>query len=160
MRCGASDAAECALEHVAPRLNGRCTKTRTIGRVSVPYEWAVRCPCCGVDQKMTLTATGSRLLYFCHRCHASQEAIRAALAALLPQCFTGKARRQIGTEDLVLLAERDLPMTAKNVALLRMAGISAAEARRILKIPKSSYYRALRELANESQNWDRAAGQD
>lgn len=109
---------------------------------------------------MTLTSAGSRLLYFCHRCHASQEALRSALASVLPQCFGGKARRQVGTEDLVMLASRDLPLTAKNVALLRMAGISAAEARQILKIPKSSYYRALRELTAESQNWDRAAGQD
>jgi hypothetical protein len=158
MRCG-EDATDCALKHVVPALDGRCTKTRTTGHERIPYEWAARCPCCAAERKMTLTVSGARLLHFCHRCHASQEALRAALAQILPQCFGGRARRQVGTEDLVTLAARDLPLTAKNVALLRMAGISAAEARRILKIPKSSYYRALSELAGESQKWDRAAGQ-
>ena len=148
------------MTHIVPALNGHCTKSRNVGRHQLPYEWSCRCPVCERDNKMTLTASGGRLLFYCHRRDHGQPAIRAALAERFPKCFSGTARRVVETEDLVLLARRDLPLTAKNVALLRLAGISAAEARRMLGLPKSSYYRALRELANESQKWDRAAGQD
>lgn len=155
MRCG-EDGTECAIQHVVPRLQGQCTKTRRIGSRDVPYEWKADCPCCGGAGKLTLTAKGRTILRHCQKCKADQDVLTKALAGRLPGCFRvgdsarPKAPAGIARDAVVGLARRDLPTTAYRVGMLRLAGISAAEAQRMLGIPKSTYYDAMKALGSES----------
>lgn len=146
MRCGL-DGTDCALEHTVPALGGRCTKSRKTGSRTTPYEWAACCPLCGGTDKLTLTAKGPAILRHCQRCKASQDDLTAALAKVLPGCFgVRKTSARITTDALLGLAGRDLPASAYRIELLRMAGMSAQDARRHLGLPDRTYYDAMRAL--------------
>lgn len=164
MRCG-EDATDCALRHVVPRLRGECTKSRTVAGRQVPYEWRATCPVCGVADKLTLTAKGRSLLRHCQRCKASQERLTAALAKMLPGCFSGIGAARKAAEPVInrptalRLAKRGLSGTALAVAMLTEVGMSAAEVRAELEIPKSTYYEAMKALGSKSGFPDSVAGQ-
>lgn len=131
MRCGL-EGTDCALEHVVPALGGRCTKSRTIGSEAVPYEWACRCPACHGAEKLTVTAKGKMLLWYCQRCpEERQPDVTAALAALLPACFgagSASARPGIRDSDVIALTLSAMPPMSMKLALLELAGMGTQEA--------------------------------
>jgi hypothetical protein len=162
VRCG-EDGTECALRHAAPKLRGRPTKTRRVAGHDVPWEWAATCPCCGGQGKLTLTAKGRSILRHCQKCKASQDDLTAALVKLMPDCFwPAKAARKtapvIDRERALRLARCQLSATALKVAMLSAVGFSAAEAQAELRIPKSTYYEAMKALGRQSGFPDSAAG--
>jgi hypothetical protein len=152
VRCGET-AAECALKHVLPALGGTCTRTRN----GVPCEWSARCPACHAAGKLTLTAKGRTLLRYCHKCEASQEALTAALSALLP-CFwppgsrPSRQRRQPSIEqgDLTALALADVPPMSLRLYLLEMDGMSTPEALDKLGVRRENRARVIKGRASIS----------
>jgi hypothetical protein len=157
VRCG-ENAADCAVRHVLPELGGTCTRTRG----GAPVEWAAACPVCHAAGKLTLTAKGRTLLRYCQRCKAPQEALTAALAALLP-CFWPPGARpsrrpglRVEPGDLAALALSGLPPTAKDAQLLVMSGMTVTEALDKLGIDRTTRYRIRLQL---SQYCDKTAGQ-
>lgn len=132
MRCG-EDGTDCAVKHVVPLLDGHCTKSRRIGSRSIPYEWSCRCPACGRDDKLTLTAKGRNLLRHCQRCKVPQDELTAALGTLLPGCFrpAGKPAPKgswTSAEDVISLALAGMPPMSLRLALLELAGLRTPDA--------------------------------
>jgi hypothetical protein len=146
LRCG-EDGTDCALLHAVPALKGRCTKERTAGGRTVPYEWACCCPVCGADGKLTLTAKGRTLLRCCHKCKASQEALTAELAKLLPACFGEPTNRRRGpavTPDaLIALALAPMPPLSRQLAMLELAGVGTQDALDRLGVARQNRYRVI-----------------
>lgn len=117
---------------MVPALGGRCTKSRTIGSEAIPYEWACRCPVCHGADKLTLTAKGRMLLWYCQRCpDERQEDVTAALTAALPVCFgaaQASIRRGVRDADVINVALSAMPPLSMKLALLELAGLGTQEA--------------------------------
>jgi len=131
LRCG-EDGTECAIQHVVPRLGGHCTKSRTVGGRSIPYEWACTCALCDGAGKLTVTPKGRTMLLHCQKCKASQDKLMARMAELLPACFRapGQARmtHRVDPADLAALALTEMPPVSLRLALLEMSGMSTPDA--------------------------------
>lgn len=144
MRCG-EDGIDCALQHVVPALNGRCTKERRTGGRTVPYQWAARCPVCETDGKLTLTAKGRTLLAFCQKCRVSQKELAGALAKMFPDCFGARPARRGGVPaaDLIALALAPMPPLSRQLVMLEMAGMPTPEALDRLGVARQNRYRVI-----------------
>ena len=113
---------------------------------------------CGKPDCLEVTVKPSGIIYRCwydptrgksRRPGCPTEAIRAELADLLP-CWKGrKPRRPMPGRDelMTLLLDKSLPPNALRVAGLRALGMPEAQIRAKLKLPKRTYYDAVRILA-------------
>jgi hypothetical protein len=146
LRCG-EDGTDCAVRHVVPLLDGRCTKSRTVAGQPVPYQWACTCPVCHGPGKLTLTAKGRMLLRFCQRCEAEQDDLTAALTKLLPVCFTVAPSRRSGpviaADKLIALALAPMPPRSRQLAMLELAGIGTQDALDRLGVARQNRYRVI-----------------
>jgi ssDNA-binding Zn-finger/Zn-ribbon topoisomerase 1 len=137
--------AECAIQHLAPNLGLRCRQEGAV--------WAGPCPACGGSHCLTLTIEGRRKLWHCNRRpQCSQEAVLSAVAAVLPGCISPPRRarkpaRPADPDELItLILDRSVTGNALRLGLLRMLGMTTAEAAGKLGMPKSTRYDALRIL--------------
>jgi len=138
----------CAEDHWGRSLDG--------GKEGEHYRF--RCPVCGAPRALEVTVKGPGIIYRCWynppgskrvRPGCPTEAIRAELADLLP-CWKGrKPRRAAPDRDelVALLLDKSLPPNALRVAGLRALGMPEAQIRAKLKLPKRTYYDAVRILA-------------
>ncbi|MGO9079032.1 MAG: hypothetical protein ACLQDY_08300 [Streptosporangiaceae bacterium] len=134
------------MTHVAPALGLRCTR---------PGQWAGKCPVCGGN--FTLAVKGHRLAWCCWRKPAQhdKDAIRNALAALLPSCFTVGTKRNTNT---VARAELEKLLGLSGAALtLRVACLawdcSPEEAAARLKMAGRTYRRAVVQQPERGHFW-------
>ena len=141
MACGLGFSAEqCAADHWSRSLEG--------GKEGKHYRF--RCPVCGGARNLEVTVKGDSIAYRCWRKPACDKTrLRAELADLLP-CWKGrKPRRPAPDRDelVALLLDKSLPPNALRVAGLRALGMPEPQIRAKLKMPKRTYYDAVRILA-------------
>ena len=106
---------------------------------------------------LRVTAKGRTLLRYCHRCEASQEALTAALSAMLP-CFWPAGARpsrqrkqpQIEQGDLSALALADVPPMSLRLYLLELDGMSTTEALDKLGVRRENRARVIKGRASFS----------
>lgn len=148
MGCG-ENSWDCPPVHILPVLIGHAVKK--------DEQWAAHCPSCNAPAKclsIRLGTLGRRLVWLCHGSAAcSEQEIHAAMLArgIDPACIPLRTAPKLSSlrpdvEACLAILASDLPPTALKVALAREFGLSAAEARRVLKIKKATYYDAMREL--------------
>lgn len=144
MRCGLN-ARNCITDHWCPVLSGRATST--------DGTWTLICPVCR-ERKLSVSA-GKRqpIVWTCHRgCEITRDALLAA--GIRETCITGRApgRHRKPGESAELKQIRDfitdekLPAAALRLGLLLELGLSAQEARRLLRLTKTTYYRAMSQI--------------
>jgi len=144
MACGLPPQ-ECAIQHLAPAFGLRCQQAGAV--------WGGPCPACGGSHCLTLTIEGRRQLFHCNRKpECSQEAVLSAVAARVPGCISPprrarKAHRPADPDELItLILDRSVTGSALRLGLLRMLGMTTAEAAGKLGMPKSTRYGALKIL--------------
>jgi hypothetical protein len=90
-----------------------------------------------------------------HHCGCNEEAIGRAIADAVA-CYTWSARRPKRSADLVLLREllmdKSLPPNALRIGGLLAMGVGMGEITRELKIPRSTYYDAVRILGQKRRS--------
>jgi hypothetical protein len=138
MRCSSGHLAEdCAIIHWCPGLNGR----------REPATFRGPCPICSRERRLSWwPGTDWRLDWRSH-CGCPRDQVLAAIITHIP-CASSRTPREpsVSTTTLRNLAERDLPASAYRIALLQMTGMSAQQGRDYLKLPRRTFYDAMRAL--------------
>lgn len=124
MACGLGlpDAVDCAADHWSPALNGRRERNG---------QWRATCPVpgCGALRALEYDAPGKHVRWKSFCGEHDKEAIRPHLAKLVGACMPGGKRREpVRHDELVELALAGLPPMTMRLEMLRLAGVSAAEA--------------------------------
>jgi hypothetical protein len=134
---------------VAPLLHLRCTG---------PGQWGGSCPVCKRGFSLGVGTKGRRFVWSCHhKPTCSEAAIYEAMRGLgvSEACLSftrGRHRGAPSTAELAAIKEiamdKSLSPAARQIALLLLAGMSAADARAELKLAKSTYYDAMKSLGS------------
>jgi hypothetical protein len=144
------DRETCVSSHFCETLDGR---REGVG-------WRMRCPVCTTRRALSVQVNGAVIVWNCHHKPAcDREAIRNALAALLPCVTPARVKKlSVDREELIRLADCDLPKTALRIAIFQLAGISPQEVRRRLKLSESTYYESMKHLALRKSGENRRSG--
>jgi hypothetical protein len=138
-------AADCITDHWLPALDGR----------AVPAGWRAPCPVCSTPRALSIQVRGGRPVW-CAHCDPSCD--RAAIIAAIADrvaCFSVPRRRRPApdlAEVRALLLDTSLPPNALRLGVLVALGMGAAEAADQLKMPRRTYYDAVRILAQNRRS--------
>jgi len=127
MACGLGEptAEDCAIAHWCKALRHLNSHREPNG------QWRCDCPVPGCKSQRSLEwdAPGKSVRWRTF-CEHSKETIRPYLAALVGPCMPGGSPRRepIRHDDLIALALADIPPKTKELRMLRLAGMSTAEA--------------------------------
>jgi hypothetical protein len=141
VRCGLPTAEDCASLHWGRELHGQ----RQRGG-----QWRADCPVCHAERALEWDVPGRSVRWKSWCAEHDRDFLRPVLAEMLPGCLPrrGGQRAPVDHDDLIRLAQRDLPAAALRIGMLRLAGFTAAKARAELGLAKSTYYDALRNLGS------------
>lgn len=115
--------------------------------------WRGCCPGCGGE--LEVSDKGKTVAWNCHGRNPCDHAVLRPILWSLVLCQvtpkSGTAKRTVDTwerdaEMVSLILDPDIQPAALRVGLLQMLGMSTAEARAKLGLPRSTYYDALRIL--------------
>jgi hypothetical protein len=103
---------------------------------------------------LSIEVKSGRAVWFCH-CGCSEETIGKAIAAIVP-CYTWSAKRPKRGPDLELarelLLDKTITPNALRIGGLLALGMSMKEITSELKIPRSTYYDAVRILGQRRRS--------
>jgi hypothetical protein len=119
-RCGLL-AIDCAITHWAPALGGH----------REPTGFRAPCPICGAERALEFDVPVKTIRWRSWCAEHDQEALRPALAGLLPGCVAKRAkdRPPVSHDDLVALAlDTTMPPMTLRLAILQLAGLGTQEA--------------------------------
>ena len=140
-------AKDCITDHWLPPLHGR------------PEPSAGRAPCPVRQHQsdrgpLSIQAKGGRPVWNCH-CGCPDELIGKAIAAVVP-CYSWSPPRPKRGPDLELarelLLDKSLPPNALRIGGLLALGMSMKEITAALKMPRSTYYDAVRILGQRPRS--------
>jgi hypothetical protein len=138
---------DCVSDHFLPPLDGR----------PEPSGSRAPCPVCGTRRAISIQVKNGRPVWNAH-CDPScdRDAIGKAIAAAVP-CYRHPDRRsRKPAPDLdelhALLTDRSIPVNALRLGALEALGMSTAEAAEKLKLPRRTFYDAVRILAQSRRS--------
>jgi hypothetical protein len=149
------DAEDCLSDHWLRPLKGR----------PVPSGGRAPCPVCGTDRSISIQVRSGRVVWNRHACECGENVIGQAIAAAVA-CYRHPARRtRKPRPDLerveALLLDKSVPPNALRIGGLLALGKNMTEILRELKIPRSTYYDAVRILGQKPRSPSvRILGQD
>jgi hypothetical protein len=131
--------ADCITDHWCPPLSAR----------REPAGWRAPCPVCGSPRGLSIQVKGRYPAWNLH-CKCDRADVQPELDTLVP-CRSSSGRRAKKSapdpdELMAIITDKSIPPNALRVALLRCYGMSAAEIRFMLGLPKSTYYDTVRIL--------------
>ena len=139
-------AADCIADHWLPALGG----------LPEPGSGRAPCPVCGTSRALSVQVRGGRPVWCAHCDPACDRAAIGAAIAAAVACYSVPRRRRRPRPDLdelrALLLDTSLPPNALRLGALAALGIGTAEAAEMLKMPKRSYYDAVRILAQNRRS--------
>ena len=137
-------AGDCITDHWLDRLDGR----------REPAGAHARCPLCGTGRALSITPLNGRVVWHNH-CDCAREAVSQALTDLVA-CYTGRRQRRQHAPDhariQALLLDKSIPPNALRVGCLLAYGMTMQAIVTELKIPKSTYYDAVRILGQHRRS--------
>lgn len=125
----------------------------------VPAPAGIRAPCLIREHRsdrlpLSIEAKNGRVVWFCH-CGCPDDAIGRAIAARVA-CYTLSAKRPKRGPDLDLardlLLDKSVPGNALRIGVLLALGMDMKEITRELKVPRSTYYDAVRILGQRPRS--------
>ncbi len=143
MRCGALDAESCATGHCCPAFGGH----REPG-------WRADCPLCQAERALFWKVQNGRVRFRSFCADHDEDMVLPALAERLPECVSVRSRRgRPDAAELEALAlDKTITPNALRMAILRELGWGTRRIAGELKLPRRTYYDAVRILAQRPRS--------
>lgn len=127
MACGLGEpnAEDCAIAHWCEALAEFGAHREANG------QWRANCPVpgCGAKRALEFDAPGKHVRWRSFCGEHDKEAVRPHLAKLVGPCMPNGSRRDsVGPDDLIRLADSNMPPQSLRLAMYEMAGLTTREA--------------------------------